>query len=134
MPLGHISNNKAIDRKDKNPQSGLEKQEKKSKKSLKNKKNRKPDNKEVLEIPEKFTKGKKNFSGQNKAKAPTDDYKKNKKWCPLHQAVGHDLRICRAWQRKLEDYYIGKGPFPSITELEEPSSKKDKDGDKETEY
>ena len=55
----------AIDRKDKNPQSGLEKQEKKSKKSLKNKKNHKPDDKEVLAILEMFTKGKKDFTGRS---------------------------------------------------------------------
>lgn len=73
------------------PLSGPEKQEKKSKKSLKNKKNRKPDNEEVLAIPEKFTKGKKDFTGRNKAKAPTSDFKKSKKWCPLHQAARHDL-------------------------------------------
>ena len=75
----------AIDRKDKTPQPGLDKQEKKRKKSLKGKKNHKPDNKEVLAIPEKFTKDKKNYIGRGKAKAPTDGYKKNKKWCPLHQ-------------------------------------------------
>ena len=59
-------------------------QEKKSKKSLKGKKNRKPNNKEVFAIPKKFTKGKKDFTGWNKAKATTSDFKKSKKWCPLY--------------------------------------------------
>ena len=86
----------AIDRKDKDPQLGLEKQEKNNKKSLKNEKNCMPDNKEVLAILEKFTKSMKDFTGRNKSKAPTSDFKKTKKWCPLHKAAGHDLRTCRA--------------------------------------
>ena len=65
--------NKAIDRKEKIPQPGLDKPEKKHKKALKGKKNHKPNNKEVLAIPEKFTKGKKDYSGRNKAKALTDE-------------------------------------------------------------
>ena len=85
-------------------------------------------------VPEKFTKGKKDYTGRGKAKAPTEGYKKNKKWCPLHQQAGHDLRTCRVWQKKLKDYYAGKGPFPAIQELGETSSKKDKDGDEEMEY
>ena len=44
----------------------------------------KPDNKEVLAVPSKFTKGKKDYTGRGKAKVPTNGYKKNKKWCPLH--------------------------------------------------
>lgn len=88
--------NKAIDRKEKIPQPDLDKQEKKHKKAPKDKKNRKPNNKEILAIPDKFTRGKKDYSSRNKAKASTDEYKKNKKWCPLHQTVGHDLRTCRA--------------------------------------
>ena len=103
---------KDIDQKEKIPQPGLEKPEKKHKKALKGKKNRKPDNKEILAIPEKFTNGKKDYSSRNKAKAPTDEYKKNKKWYPLHQAAGHDLRTCRVWQKKLEDYYSGKVHLP----------------------
>lgn len=63
---------KAINRKKKIPQPGLDKPKKKHKKALKGKKNYKPDNKQVLAIPEKFTKGKKDYSGWNKAKAPTD--------------------------------------------------------------
>ena len=124
----------AIDRKDKIPQPGLDKLEKKQRKALEKKKNRKPDDKEVLAVPEKFTKGKRDYTGRGKAKAPTDGYKKNKKWGPLHQQAGHDLRTCRAWQKKLEDYYAGKGPLPSIQELGETSSKKYKDGDEEIEY
>ena len=85
QPLVKRSNGvKLLIEKIKNLQLGQKKQEKKSKKSLKNKKNRKPDNKGVLAIPEKISKGKKDYYGRNKAKAPTDDYKKNKKWCPLH--------------------------------------------------
>ena len=87
----------AIDRKDKIPQPGLEKSEKKHKKALKRKKHRKPDDKEILAVPDKFTKGKKDYTGRGKAKIPTDGYKKNKKWCPLHQQAGHDLRTYRAW-------------------------------------
>ena len=107
-------------------QPGLDKSEKKQKKALKKKKNRKPDDNEVLAVPEKFTKGKRDYTGRGKAKAPTDGYKKNKKWCPLHQQVGRDLRTCRAWQKKLEDYYAGKGPLPSIQELERRVPKRTK--------
>ena len=123
----------AIDRKDKIPQPGFDKSEKKQKKAFKKKKNRKSDDKEVLVVPEKFTKGKKDFTGRGKIKAPTDGYK-SKKWCPLHQQAGHDLRTCRAWHKKLDDYYAGKAPLPSIQELGETSSKKDKDGDEEMAY
>ena len=94
----------------------MDKSEKKQKKAFKKKKNRKSDDKEVLMVPEKFTKGKRDFTGRGKTKAPTDGYKKNKKWCPLHQQAGHDLRTCRAWQKKLDDYYAGKAPLPSRSE------------------
>lgn len=74
----------AIDQKDKIPQPGLDKSEKKNEKSLKKKKNHRSDDKEVLAIPEKFTKGKKDYSDRGKTKAPTEAFQKNKKWCPLH--------------------------------------------------
>ena len=37
-------------------------------------------------------------------------------------------------KKKLEDYYSCKYPFPVVTKLGEPSSRKDKDGDEEIEY
>lgn len=124
----------AIDRKDKIPQPSLNKPEKKNKKSLKKKKNRRLDDKEVLAIPDKFMKSKKDYTGRGKTKASTEGFQRKKKWCPLHQQTWHDLRTCRVWQKKLEDYYAGEGPFPTIQEPRETSSKKDKDGDEEMEY
>ena len=107
-------------------QPGLDKSEKKQRKALKKKKNRKLEDKEVLAVPEKFTKGKRDYTGRGKEKASTSGYKKNKKWCPLHQQTGHDLRTCRAWQKKLEDYYAGKVHSPQYRNSERQAPKRTK--------
>ena len=39
------------------------------------------------------------------------------RWCRFPKKEGHDLRNCRVFQRKLEDYYNGKGPLPTLEEV-----------------
>ena len=44
---------------------------------------------------------------------------------------GHDLRNCRVFQRKLEDYYNGKGPLPTLEQVGQTSGHKSSDDNEE---
>ena len=115
------------------PGEGSKKKDKKAKKSKNKTKDQKPQvnrSKEVLVVSDKKPQGSKPYSERGKDKRP--ERKNNKpRWCPFHKKEGHDLRNCWVFQRKLEDYYTGRGPLPTLEEVGRVSGQKQSDDDEE---
>ena len=128
--------NNTIDREDntsREPGEGSKKKDKKAKKSKNKVKSQKPQasgSKEVLAVNDKEPRTSKPYSDRGKGKRP--DRKNDKpRWCPFHKKEGHDLRNCRVFQRKLEDYYNGKGPLPTLEQVGQASGHKSSDDNEE---
>ena len=77
-------------------------------------------------MSDKNSQGSKPYSDRGKGKRPE---RKNDKprWCPFHKKEGHDLRNYRVFQQKLEDYYNGKGPLPTLKEVGQASGRTQSD-------